>query len=560
MANTKITSGVIADDAVLTANITDANVTTAKIAADAVTSAKVADDAINSEHLAADSIDAEHYAAGSVDATAIASNAVTTAKINDDAVTTAKIADAQITTALMADDSVTSAKLDTNIAIAGTLGVASDVTLTSATTTKPHLIIKNTNADGGAPQLQFIKDSSSPADNDEIGRIYMYGDDDAGNPYEGVLIRGIATDVSNGSEDTTLEFFTQKAGSQASTLALASGNVGIGTASPARALSTKSSSVTIGNFESTSSSGGLVSFSDANTTDDVHVRVGAVGDNLVLQAGGAERMRIDSSGNVGIGNSNQTARLTIADSISTTYSTTGYAGTTSNSILYLRNDHGGSNTASLINFRTGTGDGVIGFVEGGGTNDADFVIQTDGGSNGVERMRITSGGVVLFGKSSTSVNTAGGYIDGGEAIFTIAGSGNTYLVRSTDTNAYTFYVGGDGEVHSAQGTAMTNLSDERLKENIVDIDTGLTEVLALKPRKFDWKDGQGSGKKNLSGFIAQEVEPILPDLIGDFLHDTLEDAKSLKTGDMIPTLVKAIQEQQVIIDDLKARIKTLEDA
>ena len=107
---------------------------------------------------------------------------------------------------------------------------------------------------------------------------------------------------------------------------------------------------------------------------------------------------------------------------------------------------------------------------------------------------------------------------------------------------------------------MTNLSDERLKENIVDIDTGLTEVLALKPRKFDWKDGQGSGKKNLSGFIAQEVEPILPDLIGDFLHDTLEDAKSVRTGDMIPTLVKAIQEQQTIIDDLKSRMKKLEDA
>jgi len=208
------------------------------------------------------------------------------------------MAQTTIKTEQLADDAVTSAKLDTNIAIAGTLGVASDVTLTSATSTKPHLIIKNTNADGGAPQLQFIKDSSSPADNDEIGRIYMYGDDDAGNPYEGVLIRGIATDVSNGSEDTTLEFFTQKAGSQASTLALASGNVGIGTASPARALSTKSSSVTIGNFESTSSSGGLVSFSDANTTDDVRVRVGAVGDNLVLQAGGAERMRIDSSGHV----------------------------------------------------------------------------------------------------------------------------------------------------------------------------------------------------------------------------------------------------------------------
>lgn len=162
----------------------------------------------------------------------MANTKITSRVIAADAVLTANITDANVTTAKIADDAVTSAKLDTNIAIDGTLDVASDVTLTSATSTKPHLIIKNTNADDGAPQLQFIKDSSSPADNDEIGRIYMYGDDDAGNPYEGVLIRGIATDVSNGSEDTTLEFFTQKAGSQASTLALASGRLGVGTSSP----------------------------------------------------------------------------------------------------------------------------------------------------------------------------------------------------------------------------------------------------------------------------------------------------------------------------------------
>jgi len=72
--------------------------------------------------------------------------------------------------------------------------------------------------------------------------------------------------------------------------------VGIGTSSPARALSTKSSSVTVANFESTSATGGLISFSDSNTTNDVTVRAGAVGDNLVLQAGGTERMSLTSTG------------------------------------------------------------------------------------------------------------------------------------------------------------------------------------------------------------------------------------------------------------------------
>ena len=103
MTTTKVTSNVIADDAitqakiaddavgadqlassaVVTASIVDLNVTTAKIAADAVTGAKIADDTINSEHYASESIDTEH----------IADLNVTTAKIANDAITTAKIAD-----------------------------------------------------------------------------------------------------------------------------------------------------------------------------------------------------------------------------------------------------------------------------------------------------------------------------------------------------------------------------------------------------------------------------------------------------------------------------------
>jgi hypothetical protein len=85
----------------------------------------------------------------------------------------------------------------------------------------------------------------------------------------------------------------------------------------------------------------------------------------------------------------------------------------------------------------------------------------------------------------------------------------------------------------------------------------LSEIIALKPRKFDWKEGEGSNEKNVTGFIAQEVETVLPNLIGDFKHDDLDDAKSVKMGDMIPTLVKAIQEQQTQIEELKAEIQNL---
>ena len=133
-------------------------------------------------------------------------------------------------------------------------------------------------------------------------------------------------------------------------------------------------------------------------------------------------------------------------------------------------------------------------------------------------------------------------------------SGEAYSLYAQ--SAYRFYVAYSGGIFSTS-TSITGISDERLKENIVDLETGLTEIMALKPRRFDWKNGDG---KNIAGFVAQEVETVLPDLIGDFKHDELDDAKALKMGDVIPTLVKAIQEQQATIEALTARIVTLESA
>ena len=94
------------------------------------------------------------------------------------------------------------------------------------------------------------------------------------------------------------------------------------------------------------------------------------------------------------------------------------------------------------------------------------------------------------------------------------------------------------------------------------METCLTEVLALKPRRFDWKNGDAT---NVAGFVAQEVEEVLPELVSDYMYNKDEDGnnitkKSLKMGDILPTLVKAIQEQQAIITDLKSRIEALEQA
>jgi hypothetical protein len=185
---------------------------------------------------------------------------------------------------------------------------------------------------------------------------------------------------------------------------------------------------------------------------------------------------------------------------------------------------------------------------------------------GSERARIDSSG--NLGVGTTTPNSAanyGFYVQpaGNGANIPYAGcSGNsssnsqyTWEVYSKSLNQSQFYVGYAGTVY-ARSTSITGLSDVSEKENIKPLETGLNEILALQPRRFDWKNGQA---KNIAGFIAQEVQPIFPDLIDEFLLDkeTQETKLGLKMGDMIPTLVKAIQEQQALITQLQADVAAL---
>jgi hypothetical protein len=116
-----------------------------------------------------------------------------------------------------------------------------------------------------------------------------------------------------------------------------------------------------------------------------------------------------------------------------------------------------------------------------------------------------------------------------------------------------FYVGQQGTIY-ATSTSISGLSDASLKENIRDLDKGLDAVLALQPRRFDWKNGDGN---DVMGFIAQEVEEVMPELIGESQYNKDEVKKNLKMGDMLPSLVKAIQEQQAMIETLQAEVAAL---
>ena len=225
-----------------------------------------------------------------------------------------------------------------------------------------------------------------------------------------------------------------------------------------------------------------------------------------------------------------------------------------------------SSSARLYVRGSGTTSATASFEASNSSGATRLYVQDDGttrffGSSGSETARIDSSGNLLVG--TTSVFGAGGISiqpSAGAPTVDVKGSATTngssvFNVYSTGASAYRFYVGMGGTI-SATSTTITGISDRRLKENIRDLDDGLEKVMALQPRKFDWKEGKGADVKNARGFIAQEFEQVFPDLIEQWKDEPPEGEEPYKAvrADLIPTLVKAIQEQQAIIEQLKARL------
>ena len=183
-----------------------------------------------------------------------------------------------------------------------------------------------------------------------------------------------------------------------------------------------------------------------------------------------------------------------------------------------------------------------------------------------ERARITSGGNFLIGATDANDSSTGFKYDNtrdgaGHPRLVLSDSGTTdsYAplgVYSTGASAYRFYVGMAGTVF-ATNTTISAISDQRFKENIQDLDIGLDKIMALKPRKFDWKAGKGKDIKGDRGFIAQEFEQVFPDLIDEWKDPAPEGEEPYKSvrQDLIPVLVKAIQELNAKVQALEAQLK-----
>jgi hypothetical protein len=319
------------------------------------------------------------------------------------------------------------------------------------------------------------------------------------------------------------------------------------------------------------------------TTATVSQITSASATALTLQSAGTTAITVDTSQNVGIGTTSPATKLEIivnggAVSGSTVSNTTG-------SEIGLSHSTGAGPSTYSLAFRT-TGSALNGIsgsafasqVISSTTSSNALEMYTTGatplvfGTNATERMRIDSSGNLLVGKTTNSDTTGAGVLirPTGYVTATRAESTNaddTFHVYSTGASAYRFYVGMAGTIF-ATSIVITAISDQRLKENVREIDTGLDSIMALKPRRFDWKEGKGQDKKNVAGFIAQEFETVFPECVSTSKAggDGVE-YKNINHETLIPTLVKAIQELKAIndtqaetINALTARIVALENA
>jgi len=321
--------------------------------------------------------------------------------------------------------------------------------------------------------------------------------------------------------------------------------------------------------------------------------------------GGSERIRINSNGNVGINTTSADIeslgdnykQLMIASSVAlypamTTYQTP----STTNTSAEIARIH-------YLNGTNRVGQFLV-KPDGAANNSAYMAWSTMNAGTLGERMRIDSSGRVLIGWTSSVSSTAQLQVNSNAKIGNLFFQGDSSNSKMIAGNAeirlssLEFRGGGSGldfdvtliktgvgftnmfKVDSPSGDTFTNdgtissLSDERIKTDINDLTDGLDIVKQLRPVTFKYNDTteDEEGKKELGtaddtvryGFIAQEVEAVAPQYVETSTRKInnveVDDFKSMSTTRMIPMLFKAIQEQQTIIDDLKSRIETLENA
>jgi hypothetical protein len=270
----------------------------------------------------------------------------------------------------------------------------------------------------------------------------------------------------------------------------------------------------------------------------------------VLLTNDTERLRVDTSGNVGIGTSSPNTRLTV--------SSTGAEG------INISADAGATTQSGRLFFSTGTGGqsyvlmniaGALAFNSGA----------TPASSSGIERARIDDSGNLLVGR--TSLRTASGVSSGNTQSsvgFSVTNGANQsgYALDRISFDAGQYYVlnqSSTGVILTNGSTAWAAQSDERLKDIIEPISNAAQKVSSLRAVIGKYKTDE-KGKRR-SFLIAQDVESVLPEAVSrSKLPQSDDQTEYLNVAytDVIPLLVASIQELKAELDATKAKVAALE--
>jgi len=348
-----------------------------------------------------------------------------------------------------------------------------------------------------------------------------------------------------------------------------SGNFGIGTSTPAASLSVTKQTTTLsgtgnayGLYAYPTSSG--VAYIDAVTSSSGNASMGFRTYNNGTYN---DAVRIDSSGNVGVGTTSPNTRTQIYKASNSSF--TG----TSLGALAITDSTATSNYYSSIDFNTSANNALpiarIGMQYTGGGSYLMFGTSNNYG-NGITNtaMAIDYSGNLLVGTTSSSYTSRIAVVTSSNAGVTVTqGNSGDYAYKSNAVNNggayYHFYftAGGTfvGQITStASTTTYATSSDYRLKYDVKPMTSGLATVVALKPVNYKWNIDDSDGE----GFLAHELQDVIP-LAVTGEKDALNENGSIKPqsvdySKIVVYLVAAIQELSAKNDALEARLAALE--